>query len=91
MEVRKTTNDGKVLKIATHGPGEFIGEFSVIDEAPRTADIVALENTECLVLTAWEFKALMKAHPEIALSILPIIVKRFRETNAELIALKNNN
>ena len=87
VKIVKRTADGDELEVAVHGPGEFFGEMTVLDNAPRSASVIALEDTECLHLTAWEFKARMKVHPEIALEILPVVVRRFRETNERLLAL----
>ena len=87
VKVTKTTGDGKEMEIATHGPGEFIGELSVLDGAKRTANVVAIEKTECVLLASWDFNPIMETHPEIALDILPLVVKRFRETNEKLISL----
>ncbi len=84
VKVVKTSDSGEHLELATHGPGEVIGEMSVLDGANRSADVVAVEETDCLVLSAWDFKAFMDSHPEVALEILPVVVKRFRETNAAL-------
>jgi CRP-like cAMP-binding protein len=84
VRVVKTNESGKRLDIATHGPGEVIGEMSVLDGAPRTADVIAEEDTTCLVLSSWDFKSFMESHPEVALQILPVVVQRFRETNAAL-------
>jgi CRP/FNR family transcriptional regulator, cyclic AMP receptor protein len=89
VEIRKTMEDNSELSLATHGPGEFFGEFSVIDQAPRTASVVALEETECLLLPAWDFNSLIQSHPEIALEILPVVVRRFRETNEQLLGLRS--
>jgi CRP-like cAMP-binding protein len=46
-----------------------------------------MENTRCLLLTAWEFNARLEERPEIALKVLPVVVRRFRETNEKLLAL----
>ncbi len=85
VKVVKETKDGRSLDIATHGAGEFIGEMSVLDGAVRTASVIAVEDTECFAIVSWDFNSLMKSYPEIALEILPVIVKRFRETNDKLI------
>lgn len=84
VKVVKTSEQGERMELATHGPGEVIGEMSVLDGANRSADVIAVEETRCLVLSAWDFKAFMESHPEVALEILPVVVKRFRETNAAL-------
>ena len=52
-------------------------------EGPNAAAV----ETNCLVLASWEFNSFLKAHPEAALELLPIVVKRFRETNEALVNL----
>jgi len=84
VKVVKTNDAGERLELATHGPGEVIGEMSVLDGANRTADVIAVEDTTALVLSAWDFRSFMESHPEVALQILPVVVKRFRETNDAL-------
>lgn len=88
VRVVKRTEEGKDIDIATHGPGEFFGEFSVLDGAARTASVIAVEPTTCLVVVSWDFRSLMDSHPRIALQILPVLVTRFRETNEQLLSLK---
>jgi CRP/FNR family cyclic AMP-dependent transcriptional regulator len=87
VKIVKETAGGERLYIAELGPGDFFGEMTVLDNAPRSADVIAFEESKCLVLSAWDFKSRMKVDPEIALKILPVLVKRFRETNARLLAL----
>jgi CRP-like cAMP-binding protein len=87
VKVVKETQGGESFDIASHGPGEFIGEMSVLDGAPRSASVVAQEDTTCLVLVSWDFRAFLKTHPVVALEILPVVVRRFRETNEKLIGL----
>ena len=87
VKIVKELFRGEKLEIATHGPGDFFGEIAVLDNAARSASVIAVEETECLVITAWDFKARMKAHPEIALELLPVVVQRFRETSEMLFYL----
>lgn len=87
VRVVKKTGEGKEMEIATHGPGEFIGEISVLDGSARTASVIAVEPTTCLLLPSWDFTSLMKSRPQVALEILPVLVKRFRETNEKLLTL----
>ncbi|MDQ3879849.1 MAG: cyclic nucleotide-binding domain-containing protein [Chloroflexota bacterium] len=58
------------------GPGEFFGELALIEEHPRTASVVAVEETECLLIVAWEFSALLKEHPQIAVPIMRALIAR---------------
>lgn len=84
VRIEKKAEDGTLVETATQGAGSFVGEISVIDGASRTADVTAAEPTECLVLASWEFKAFVESNPSVALSVLPVLVSRFRELNAAL-------
>ena len=87
VKVTKSTLGGRDNILAIHQAGDFFGEMTVLDNAPRSADVITFEECKCLVLSAWDFNARMNVDPEIALKILPVVVKRFRETNERLLAL----
>ena len=67
---------GKAL--AKRGKGQFFGEMSLIDGAPRSADVFAMAPTTCWVLSSWAFEGLVKSNPEIALVMLKEMAKRLR-------------
>jgi CRP/FNR family cyclic AMP-dependent transcriptional regulator len=79
VEVRKR---GKV--IARLGDGDFFGEMSVIDDQPRSADVVAVGPTRCFSLSAWSFAALVKSEPKVALGMMKELVRRLRSTDSGL-------
>ena len=56
--------------------GDFFGELALIEEHPRSATIVAVDETECLGFTRWEFTALLDEHPEIAVPMLHALIRR---------------
>ena len=87
VKIVKETAIGDEWEVAVQGPGDFFGDMTVFDGAPRSASVIAVEDTECLLLTAWDFKAKVKMRSEIAMDLLPMVVKRFRETNEKLLAL----
>jgi CRP/FNR family transcriptional regulator, cyclic AMP receptor protein len=74
VEVNK---DGKRLAIL--GKGQFFGEMTVIDDQPRSADVVAIEPTTCFGLTAWSFDAVIGSNPSIAKQIMKELVRRLRQ------------
>ncbi len=57
-------------------PGDFFGELALIEEHPRSATVVAAADTDCLLFPAWEFTALLKEHPEIAVPIMRALIER---------------
>jgi CRP/FNR family cyclic AMP-dependent transcriptional regulator len=70
-------------KLAEIGEGGFFGELSVIDGAPRTADVVATTDVNCLVVSQWAMRSIIHTHPEIALSMLEELVRRLRASNEQ--------
>jgi len=66
------------------GPGQFFGEMSIIDNQPRSADVIAIENSRVLILSAWSFKTLISDNPKIALKMMQEFVRRLRESDKSL-------
>ena len=64
--------------IAHIGPGDFFGELSVLDGRPRVAQVIADEPTTCLALATWDFEAVVREQPEVALAILRGLAGRLR-------------
>jgi CRP/FNR family transcriptional regulator, cyclic AMP receptor protein len=56
--------------------GDFFGELALIEQHPRTASVVAAQDTECLLFPAWEFMALLDEHPEVAVPIMKALIGR---------------
>jgi CRP-like cAMP-binding protein len=79
VEIR---SDGNTL--SKLGPGQFFGEMSVVDTQPRSADVVAVEPSRVLFLSAWSFKSLVSERPRIAVKMLQEFVRRLRNTDRAL-------
>ena len=56
--------------------GDFFGELALIEEHGRTATVIAETELTCLLLSAWEFKASLEEHPEMAIPMLHAIIAR---------------
>jgi CRP-like cAMP-binding protein len=65
---------GEVLGQLTGG--DFFGELALIEEHPRSATVIATEETDCLLFPAWEFTALLAEHPELAAPIMRELIAR---------------
>ncbi|MBS3786671.1 cyclic nucleotide-binding domain-containing protein [Candidatus Bipolaricaulota bacterium] len=70
--------------LAKLGSGQFFGEMAVLDEKPRSADVIAITDTKCLLLTNWDFKALIKTYPEMAMNVISELASRLRQTSQAL-------
>lgn len=58
------------------GPGDFFGELALIEEHPRSATVRAVAETECVLFVAWEFTALLKEHPQMAIPLMEALIAR---------------
>ena len=74
-------DDGVVLRADVFMPTEA-GRYPVILSMGPYGKGLAFQDGN---KAAWD--RLVKAHPEVALELLPVVVKRFRETNEALIGL----
>jgi len=79
VEVR---SNGKTL--SKLGPGQFFGEMSILNNEPRSADVVTVEPSRILFLSALSFKTLLFANPKIALTMLQEFGRRLRNTDESL-------
>jgi CRP-like cAMP-binding protein len=79
------TTAGEVLNTLRAGDG--FGEMALLDGFPRVASVRAAEDTDCLVMTRWDFTAELRTNPSIALAMLPVMSKRIRELEEELVRL----
>jgi len=73
----EVTHDGH--KIREMGPDEFFGEMALMEERIRTATVTAKARVRCLQLVRWDFRALLKENPELAVRMLEVVVARLRE------------
>ncbi|HET9345328.1 MAG TPA: Crp/Fnr family transcriptional regulator [Candidatus Limnocylindrales bacterium] len=64
--------------VAVLGPGEFFGELAILDGAPHSATIVAVEPTETLVLHRDAFLALIDEQPELRRALLASLATEIR-------------
>lgn len=73
----RVVRDG--VEIARLGPGDFFGELSVLDGQPRVAQVVADGPTVCLALASWDFEAVVREEPAVALAVMRGLAGRLRD------------
>ena len=83
FEIVKRSGTQDVL-LAVRGPGEVIGEMSLLDQMPRTATVRALAPSRLLEIDHEAFRHLLQASSSAAISILRTITARLRNTESML-------
>jgi CRP-like cAMP-binding protein len=61
--------------------GDFFGELGLLERHPRTATVVAETGTTCILLPAWEFRALLDEHPEMAVPMVHALIARLHRVS----------
>lgn len=83
LQVRKKAADTDVV-LAVRGPGDVLGEMSVLDQAPRVASVIVLTPVRAMVIDQETFMALIDWSPSAARSILKMFAQRIRSISATL-------
>lgn len=67
--------------IAVLVPGSVTGELSMIDGSPRSAEVMAIKDSKLSFVRRTEFHTFADDHPELFRHLIPIVVRRLRDTN----------
>jgi CRP/FNR family transcriptional regulator, cyclic AMP receptor protein len=80
IKVRRTAGEDAAT-LAILGPGDFFGEMAVLDESPRSTDVVALSQVKLLSISAQRFIQTLFKDPQLHHRMLQLMVRRLRQTN----------
>jgi CRP/FNR family cyclic AMP-dependent transcriptional regulator len=84
LKVMMSDADGKEVILSILGPGEFFGEMGLIDDAPRSASVVAIEACELLSIAKRDFKKCLAENFEMAMAVMRGLVRRLREADRKI-------
>jgi CRP/FNR family transcriptional regulator, cyclic AMP receptor protein len=71
-------------KVATLGPGDVAGEMALLDGEPRSADLVAGEDSSILSISRRQFSGLWRDNSKLAGKLLTTLAQRLREADRRL-------
>jgi CRP-like cAMP-binding protein len=84
VRISLVSEDGKEVTLGILGPGEVLGEMSLLDGGECSADATALEDCVMLVIERAQFLRLLRANNGLCLHLLSILSQRLRRSNAAL-------
>lgn len=89
VEVKKESDfAGKHIVLARLKKGSIIGEFAMFDEHPRSATVVAIEDSELLILSRQALESFLEHHPSAGIKLLKgisrILTIRLRQSAKRL-------
>jgi CRP-like cAMP-binding protein len=77
-------SDGRIITLATFGPGDIFGELAMFEDERRSATVEALEDTGVVAVLGPDMRRLMVEHPQISTRLVIALGRRLRETNERL-------
>ncbi|BAU12188.1 cyclic nucleotide-binding protein [Leptolyngbya sp. NIES-3755] len=82
VKVRRHSGTGEdVSTLAILGRGDFFGEMAILDESPRSTDVIALSNVRLMSISAQRFIQTLFKDPQLHHRMLQLMVRRLRQTN----------
>ncbi len=88
VKVVKEDSFGDEHILAYLGEGEYFGEISLVDRAPRSASVIAEKESECLIINITDFQNLIAGNKELERkfykSFAKVLCERLRVTNENL-------
>ncbi len=85
VEVSKKVGEEKLV-LSRLVKGNIFGEMSLVDDKPRSASVVALEDTEVRVITRERFESMLEQNPRAVIPLLKQVFQRVRYLNQMVLA-----
>lgn len=76
--------DGREVILSVLGEGAFFGEMALLDDEPRSAHVIAMEDSVVLALRREDFRARLRASPEVAIALLKELSRRLRRADDQI-------
>jgi len=87
LKVHAEQPGGRDVVLSLLGPGQTVGEMSIIDNVGRSASVLALEDTTLLWMDRAGFLECLSTIPAMAINLLRILSQRLRLANAQIASL----
>jgi CRP-like cAMP-binding protein len=80
-------DDGREVILSILGPGDFFGEMALLDNEPRSATAIAVEDSELLSLHRHDFQSVLADNRSIMAALIKILAARIRRANHQISTL----
>ncbi|HYQ95173.1 MAG TPA: cyclic nucleotide-binding domain-containing protein [Burkholderiales bacterium] len=84
LKVIMSDKEGREVILAILNQGDFFGEMGLIDQAPRSATVVAIDSCELLTMTRADFTKCLQKNFDLTMNVILGLVKRLREADRKI-------
>lgn len=79
IKIYVSDETGKEIILTLHGSGDYFGEISLLDGAPRSASAMALEKSKLYIIKKRQFESFLLNDPEACMRVMRGLTHRLRE------------
>lgn len=79
VKIYVSDEDGREMLLNILEPGDYFGELALIDQQPRSASAITMNNTRLSIISGADFRDVLMKHPEMSIKLMAALVVRLRE------------
>jgi len=83
VTIRSSSPEGDEMVLNVRGPGELLGEMSILDHAPRSAAAVAVGDVTALVAPAGAIARVIATDADAANDVVRVLLERLRQSDVQ--------
>jgi CRP/FNR family transcriptional regulator/CRP/FNR family cyclic AMP-dependent transcriptional regulator len=84
VKVTILSDDGREIILSILGDRDFFGEMALLDNEPRSATAIAVQETEVAVIHQKDFLSIVEKRPRVAINLLSALSDRLRKANHQI-------
>ena len=84
VKVVLISEDGREVILSVLGTGDVFGEMSVIDDEPRSAHVIAMEDSTLIILRREDFQGRLRQSPDVAIALMRELSRRLRRADEKI-------
>lgn len=87
VKITRINEEGKEVILSILRDGEFFGEMSLFDGESRSANVIAMEDSEVMIIKRSDFMEMLEKYPKIAIYLLEELARRIRHSDRHIESL----
>jgi CRP/FNR family transcriptional regulator, cyclic AMP receptor protein len=87
VKITMISPEGKEIILSMLGPGDFFGEMALLDDAPRSATVVAVEPLDVVTIFRNDFLEILRENFSITLKVMAELSRRVRRMSNRIESL----
>lgn len=84
VKISRINNEGREIILSILHQSNFFGEMSILDGFSRSANAIALEDSDLLLIKRDDFLNLLRKQPKVSLALLKELSKRLRDADMKI-------